>query len=107
MPCWFKLEHRMTLTQKQRRHLSGLAHHLKPVVIVGQHGLSDGVFNELDIALDTHELVKVRVNAGDREQRGEMIAAISERNAAQLVQSIGHVAVFYRRHPEQPKIKLA
>ena len=96
----------MSITEKQRRHLKGLAHKLKPVVMVGQNGLTDGVFNELDIALEAHELIKVRVNAGDREERQAMLDQISKRTSALLVHRIGHVAVFFRRHPKKPKIEL-
>ncbi|HHH40080.1 MAG TPA: ribosome assembly RNA-binding protein YhbY [Sedimenticola sp.] len=96
----------MPITEKQRRHLKGLAHHLKPVVIVGQHGLTENVFTELGITLDTHELIKVRVNAGERTERREMVAAIEARCGAELIQTIGHIAVFYRRHPENPRIRL-
>jgi RNA-binding protein len=96
----------MPITEKQRRHLKGLAHHMKPVVIVGQNGLTDNLFSELRSALDTHELIKVRVNAGDRGDRRKMVDAISKRCDAELIQTIGHVAAFYRRHPKHPRIRL-
>ncbi|MCG8427348.1 MAG: ribosome assembly RNA-binding protein YhbY [Chromatiales bacterium] len=96
----------MTITDKQKRHLKGLAHHLKPVVIIGQNGLTPAVINEIDIALGAHELIKVRVNAGDRDERQSLTNAICDETKAQLVQTIGHIAVFYRRHPKQPKVAL-
>ncbi len=96
----------MPLTQPQRRHLKGLAHHLKPVVMIGQHGLSENVFNEVDIALDAHELIKVRVSGADRDDRKAMLEAISKKCSAELVQSIGHVAVFFRRNSKKQKIEL-
>ncbi|MDF1530191.1 MAG: ribosome assembly RNA-binding protein YhbY [Sedimenticola sp.] len=96
----------MPLTKKQIRQLKSLVHHLNPVVIVGQNGLTDPVLNELDITLSTHELVKVRLNAGDREQRQEMIDSICSRCSAELVQTIGHVAAFFRRNPDKPVITL-
>ena len=95
----------MPISEKQRRHLKGLAHHLKPVVIIGQHGLSEGVTGEIDAALDAHELIKVRVNAADRDERKAMIEAICEQNKADFVNAIGHVAIFYRRHPKKPKLE--
>ena len=94
----------MPITEKQRRRLKVLAHHLKPVLIVGQNGLTKGVLDEFAVTLDTHELVKVRINAGDREALREVIDTLRREGAAELVQSIGHVAVFYRRHPKKPKI---
>ncbi|PLY13763.1 MAG: ribosome assembly RNA-binding protein YhbY [Sedimenticola sp.] len=96
----------MTITDKQKRHLKGLAHHLKPVVIVGQHGLSASVLSEIDGALEAHELIKVRVNAGDRDERKAMIDTICTESESELVQAIGHIAAFYRRHPKKPKIAL-
>ena len=96
----------MSLTQSQRRHLKGLAHHLKPVVMIGQHGLTENVFNEIEIALDAHELIKVRVSGADRDDRKVMLETISSRCSAELVQSIGHVAVLFRRNSEKPKIEL-
>jgi len=86
----------MPITQAQRRHLRKLAHHLKPVVIVGNAGLSEGVLGEIDAALAHHELIKVRVNAADREDRQAMIDRIAQATGADWVLSIGHVAVFYR-----------
>jgi len=96
----------MPLTKKQIRQLKSLVHHLNPVVIIGQNGLTDAVFNELDITLNTHELIKVRLNAGDREERREMIGNICDRCGAELVQSIGHVAAFFRRNTDKPVISL-
>ena len=96
----------MPITSKQKRHLKTLAHHLTPVVIVGQHGLNEGVLNEVDLSLDAHELFKVRVNAGDRDERDEMVATLIESVAAELIQSVGHVVVLYRPHPKKPQISL-
>ncbi len=96
----------MSLSKKQKRHLKGLAHSLKPVVMVGQHGLTDGLFNELDIALATHELIKVRVSAGDREERKAMQETLCQKSGADLIDSIGHIAILYRCNPEAPKVTL-
>lgn len=95
----------MTLTEKQKRHLRKLAHPRKPVVIIGENGLSDAVLNEIDLTLAHHELIKVRVNAEDREARAAMIETMCERTGAVLVQRIGHIAVVYRP-AEQPVIAL-
>lgn len=96
----------MPITQKQKRHLKGLVHHLKPVVIVGQHGLNEGVFSELEIALDTHELIKVRVNASDKDERKEMLEIICDKTGSELIHTIGHVAALFRRNTKKPKISL-
>ena len=96
----------MPITEKQRRHLKGLAHHLNPVVIVGQHGLTENVLNETMLALEAHELIKMRINAGDRLERGDIIAQIIEKTGADLVQTIGHVAVFYLPNLKKQKVRL-
>ncbi len=97
----------MSLTKKQLHQLKSLVHHLNPVVIIGQNGLTEAVFNELEITLNTHELIKVRLNAGDREERQVMIDSICDRCGAERVQSIGHVAAFFRRNPDKPVISLS
>ena len=97
----------MPLTEKQKRYLRSLAHHKKVIVIVGQAGLTDNVVSEIDIALSHHELVKVRINAGDRQTRKTLIEEISQQTQSEIIQTIGHVAVFYRlsdnRKIELPK----
>jgi RNA-binding protein len=96
----------MPLSDSQRRHLRGLAHHLKPVVMVGQDGLKDSLLAELDGALTAHELAKVKVAAADREARAGMVADLVAASGAELVQSIGHVAALFRRNLKKPKIAL-
>jgi RNA-binding protein len=95
----------MAITEQQRRSLKKLVHHLKPVIIIGQHGLSAGVLGEIELALDTHELIKIKLNSGDRDTRKTMIEEICAKSGADFVHSIGHIAAIYRRHPKKPKIK--
>ncbi len=95
----------MSLTEPQKRHLRKLAHPKKPVVLIGANGLSEAVLSEIDQALEHHELIKVRLNAEDREARGSMVEAICDHCRAQLVQRIGHVGIFYRP-AKKPRIKL-
>ena len=96
----------MNLSDAQKRHLKGLAHHLKPVVIVGQHGLSENVLEEVSIALDAHELIKVKVNAGDRDERNAIIDEIASTTHAVFINRIGHIAIFFRRNSKKPKVAL-
>ncbi len=96
----------MSITEQQRRKLKKLVHHLKPVVIIGQKGLSEGVLNEIDIALDSHELIKIKLSSGDRDDRRTMIDNICEQTDAEFIHSIGHIAALYRRHPKKPKIAI-
>ena len=95
----------MPLSENQKRHLKALAHHRKVIVIVGAAGITDAVLAEIDAALAHHELVKVRVNAADRDARRAMIDTIAQRSGAELVQSIGHIATFFRR-ADKPVIAL-
>ena len=95
----------MPLSETHRRHLRKLAHHLKPVVIVGNAGLTENVLAEIDTALGHHELIKVKINAADKTERQAIIHKISEQTAASWVLSIGHIAGFYRA-AEKPKIVL-
>lgn len=86
----------MALSEAHKRYLRGLAHHRKPVVIVGANGLTDAVVEEIDAALAHHELIKVRVNAADRDARQAMIAEMADRTGAEVVQTIGHIAALFR-----------
>lgn len=95
----------MPLSQNQKRHLRGLGHHLKPVVMIGQHGLHDTVIAEIEQALEAHELVKVKI-AADRATREHLAEEISRRTGAEPVQRIGQMQILFRRNQEKPKIAL-
>lgn len=94
------------LSNPQKRYLRGLAHDLKPVIMVGAKGVTDNVVAETGLAIERHELIKVRVVAGDRELRDLWIGELCERSAADLVARIGNIAVLYRRSQENPLIVL-
>lgn len=96
----------MQLTNTQKRFLRGLGHKLHPIVMTGSAGLSDAVLAEIEAALDSHELLKVRIRGADRAARDAAVATICARTGALLVQRIGHVALLYRPDPEQPTISL-
>ncbi len=93
------------LTGKQRRHLNGIAHNLKPVVTLGNAGLTDNVINEIDLALNTHELIKVKINCGDRHTRRDIDDEIAQRVACDQVKHIGRVFIYYRPN-KTPSIQL-
>ena len=82
-----------------------MSHNAKPVVIVGSAGLTDSVIEEIVSSLKYHELIKVRINAGDKKMRKEMIDKISLKTQSSLVFAIGHIASFYRQ-AEKTKIIL-
>lgn len=93
------------LTNLQKRHLRGMGHQLKPVVMVGQHGLRDAVVNEIEQALTAHELVKIKI-AAERDARDTIAAEILSRTGAEAIQAIGQMRVIFRRNTKQPKIAL-
>lgn len=96
----------MALTEPQKKYLRGLGHQLKPVIMIGDAGLSDSVFNEFSSTIEHHELIKIRVRAGDRKKRDSIIEELCKRGSAELVTRIGNVALVYRRNEEQPKLTL-
>lgn len=94
------------LTSKQRKYLRGLAHNLDPVVMIGRGSVSDGVIAETRNALESHELIKVRIDADEGSDRREMAGELASRTDSELVGTIGKIAILYRRHPEEPKIRI-
>jgi RNA-binding protein len=96
----------VTLTESQKKLLRGLGHQLKPTIIVGDGGVSESLLRELDATIRHHELIKIRVRAGDRKQRDVMIAELCGKSGASLVTRIGNVALVYRRNDENPRIPL-
>ena len=96
----------MALTKNQIKFLRTRCHELKPVIWLGQKGLSDEVLNELEIALDHHELVKIKLGVDDREKRQQMIDAICNKSTAEKIQSIGKTVSVYRANTKKPVIDL-
>jgi len=94
------------MTGKQRRQLRALAHALKPVVVVGQRGLSDAVVSQIDGALTTHELIKIKVSAESPDEREPTAEQLQRRLGCEVAGVIGRVLILYRAHPENPKIRL-
>ncbi len=95
----------MKLSNKQKQFLKRQAHDLKPVVLLGGNGLTEGVLAEIDSALDIHELIKVRVPTEDRDMKALVFDAIIRETGAIKVQSIGHILVLFRQG-EDKKIQL-
>jgi RNA-binding protein len=96
----------MPLSDKQRRFLRGRAHVLKPVIQIGQQGLSDALIAETRRALADHELIKVRVQGTERALRDALLAQLARASDSELVTRIGHVAVLFRPHPALTRIPL-
>lgn len=94
------------LTSAQTRFLRGQAHDLKAMLQVGGKGITDTLVAEIDLALEHHELIKIKVGAEDRDVRDSAIAELAERTGAALVQRIGHTAVLYRPSKDKRQIVL-
>lgn len=95
------------LTRAQRRTLKAQAHHLEPVVIIGDAGLTPAVLHEIDANLASHELIKIRVHGDDREARAGLIGEIGAKLGASLVQHIGKILVMFRPRPDEKAEKPA
>ena len=97
------------LKGSQKKYLRGLAHNLNPSAFVGQKGLTEALIEEIDIALEAAELIKVKFNDfKDKESKNSLTNEISKATQSQIAGMIGHVAILYRpgREPEKQQIKL-
>jgi RNA-binding protein len=96
------------LTSFQAKYLRGRAHRIKPVVLVGQKGITAPLLSSLREALNAHELIKVRfVDLKDRGAKAECLAEIERRTGSRLAGQIGHTAILYRPHPDPDKRRIA
>ena len=95
----------MTLSTADKKHYRTIAHNLNPVVIVGDKGLTENLLEELSRALHDHELIKVKIAIGDRDDRAEIMNTLIEKTKSELVQSIGKVVVLLKKNPKaKPKL---
>jgi putative YhbY family RNA-binding protein len=83
----------ITLTPAQRRDLKARAHHLQPVVMIGDAGLTPAVIKEIEVHLKSHELIKIRVLGDDRDHRRQLKDSICSSQDAASVQQIGKILV--------------
>jgi RNA-binding protein len=84
------------ITSTTKQALKAQAHHLKPVILVGNKGLTPAVVNETDVALTAHELIKVKINGAEKVDRIQMTTDLCQQLKAELVQLIGNTAIIYR-----------
>lgn len=96
----------MALNEKQARFLRGKAHPLKPVIHIGQAGLTPAVSAETTRALHDHELIKVKIYGAERTQRDAWVGELCTATGSELVQRIGHVATLYKARDPLPKLVL-
>ncbi|GLK91073.1 ribosome assembly RNA-binding protein YhbY [Pseudomonas turukhanskensis] len=93
----------MPLTQEQKKQYKSIGHHLKPVLIVADNGLTEGVLAELERALTDHELIKIQLRITERESRLAVIDELCKTAKSELVQVIGKMALIYRKNPKANK----
>lgn len=84
------------LSNSERKNLRSEAHKLKPVVMIGQSGLTDAVLSEIDIALNAHSLIKVSIRGADKNERTEQGKKIEAHLGAAAIDQIGSIIVLYR-----------
>lgn len=93
----------MTVNKQQLRFLKGKAHDLKPVIMIGQNGLSENLINELQQSLTHHELLKIKLPALEKNDRAELIEKLCELTGAEIIQQIGHVLVIFKQAVKKSK----
>ena len=91
----------LELTSRHRAHLKARAHALEPLVQIGHAGVQDSVVAAVETALTAHELIKVKINDAERDERVEIAEALSERTGAAIVQRVGKVVVLWRPRPKE------
>lgn len=89
------------ISKRDKTLLRQKGHRLKPVVMIGQNGLTESVLRELDLSLNHHELLKVKIAGAEREDRDALIARMCEQMSAELIQRIGNIALIYRKAPDK------
>lgn len=94
----------MELNKQQKKQLKAIAHKIKPVVTVGQHGMKESINDELEIAIEFHQLIKFKVAVGDRDARDKIIADTCKKHRVELVQRVGNIAILYKRNFDKPNL---
>jgi RNA-binding protein len=94
------------LKGKHRKYLRGLAHALKPVILIGMKGLTPEQIKALDAALLTHELIKVKF-LDHKDEKKELAAEMTAVTKSELAGIIGNVAILYRAHPDPEKRRIS
>ena len=94
------------INREQQKYLRTLAHDRKVIVRIGQNGLTENVLAEINAALAHHELIKIKLPGGDRDDKNQLINEICDKTDAEKVQAIGNVLTLYKRNTGSPRITL-
>lgn len=89
------------MNQETKIKLKKEAHHLKPIILIGQKGLTEAVISETDVALKAHECIKIKISGWEKADRNAMIEELCNSLKAEFVDSIGHTSILYRKNNEQ------
>ena len=96
----------MAINNQQKKFLRQAAHHLKPVIWAGQQGITENLLKEIEQALERHELIKIKLRLGEREERDLGIDKICQETNADLIQRVGNILTLYKLNQEKHVIKL-
>jgi len=95
------------ITSTQAKYLRGIAHGLKPVVYVGQKGVTDALISSTEEAFDCHELIKIKfIEFKEKKQKADIARSLESRTGSHLAGIIGHITILYRQHPDREKRKI-
>lgn len=90
-----------TLTPAGLKALKQSSHHLEPVILLGAKGLTDAVHKEIDVALEAHELIKIKLSSKDKLEKQKLADAICAKHDAALINQIGHIITIYKKNPRR------
>jgi RNA-binding protein len=95
------------LTGFQKKALKAKAHHLKPVILIGQKGLTEDLIQSVHEALEAHELIKIKfLDHKEKQEKSDILSALELRTKSLRVGLIGHTAIYFRPHPDPEKRKI-
>ena len=95
------------ISSAQAKYLRGIAHGLKPVVYIGQKGLTDALVRSAEDTFDSHELIKVKfIDHKEKKKKIEIARGLEDRTGSHLAGMVGHIAIFYKQHPDPEKRKI-
>ncbi len=90
----------MQLDNETIKRLRGIGHHLKPIVTIGSKGLTQNIIDETDRALNDHELIKIRLPAGSKDEREQMANELAKVTHSKMVHTIGRMGLLLRKNPD-------
>lgn len=96
-----------SLSNPQKKFLKGIAHNLNPMIIIGGNGVTDSLMAELETTLEHHELLKIKIAIGERDDRKKIVDYIIENTGALLVQTIGKTCVIFRQREKDSEFSLS